>query len=1561
MVPGGPPKPTCNETFFYDAFATTVHVHAAACYSDGSESFNIGLFIKSYQGVLPNTTVTFHYLPPGEKLRVVVIAVGKNGMESIPTTVPIYTKPEGPSCSKAKYQSTNNSITIFGGSFSAKGADSYKVWKSKNPEVPLLIRHDQDVTFYNLASSTDYKFSVQSKSLFGIFSIGRCNISTTTRPNNPDCTSAVISSIGTHDFVLNLTTMKTMDATGYVVEYTTTDTKKNATFTSHSLVQQLSNLKPGSLHTVTIYSIGIAGLLSLKGCTKTAYTRPTIPADNVRIYNDTSYVAIEWTHLDGNVEKYTVEKRCSCENSSCTPCTPSVAVSKPTDLINAVNITGLNPGTYCNVSIVAVSGKLPSDPLQVTVKSLETEPGKVRYFAVTEVTKGSIDVKWVEPMCTNGDILHYKLTISQDQGSVHSYLVNAFQNTYPFQNLQTGTFHNITIAAVNTAGDGPISYLQVYTRETAPSMVTNLQATNISSTSVFVSWGKPISPNGIINKYEVLVQLRSDCVQKIQMNCSHCIKKHEDDSAKLKGDPDQISTIRLESEKCAQQKSISFTENNNRNYSIVVHNLTIFTEYNVSVFAFTLIGSGPVSSAVVRTSEDRPSQPTDLRERSASQSEISLEFQTPGFPNGHIIRLDIEYEYKTQNTCLSENLKYETGTKVVQINNPLGEIYGFSLENLYSYWDYTIRVRMATSAGSGNYSKSKTIRTKPDVPGIVRDINTGHLTSRSVPLTWRKPCQPNGIIKHYLIKVIGGSVLEADPLQTPSNDTSYTVTDLLPYRRYSFNISAKVVGVDIAGESVKSQAVNTSTEAAKKPGNVTFNTTPFSVFLRWELPTLQTGPTYYRADALDSRNNRNTSSCLTKGYTNTSCTIHNLHPYWNYSVTISAITDPFGPNSTTVIIRTKESAPGKVRIFKVSQVQNDTAPREVTLSWVPPSETNRNGIIRNYFIQYWVVDSTGKPTGQVETLSYEPDIFSTSIKQILPENAYFFQIFPSTIFNATEKDYVNETIKISAGAPIPIKLPKDVKAISLGPSAKLSNDERQLSVSLYYRSLCDNSNGNPDSWYIIVAEQSSIPEKLSTPFHDSRTKYESFIKEEYKTWSNVHSQDHFQPYIATTDLKPGCNKHRRHKRATEDILKTYDVLIGEEEDCDGISKHYCNGYLKPDNEYRVRFAVCTSKGCLESEFSTPLTTKPNLVPLIAGSVSAVAAVLVSIIVVIVLLKRNRKGPFQKKSREVERGNDNVNFTTELENVAKPRPVKIADLAQHVHKMHADSNLLFSKEYKLVKDTCPTHTTKAAETQVNRIKNRYTNILSYDHSRVKLLPTEDDEGSDYINANYIPGYNSEREYIATQGPLPFTRDEFWRMIWEQNVSIIVMLTQLVERGRRKCDIYWPDTTREPVYYGDLVVEIESESTLPDYVLRVMSVKLGDTRKTVKHFSYLAWPDMGIPETSEAMLKFAKEVRSHQPPPATNRGPFVVHCSAGVGRTGTYIAVDYLMQHVRTSDVIDIYNLVMKMRNNRPNMVQTEDQYIFIHDCIKDFVNRGDDDDSEEGESAEGEVNPIYENM
>lgn len=231
---------------------------------------------------------------------------------------------------------------------------------------------------------------------------------------------------------------------------------------------------------------------------------------------------------------------------------------------------------------------------------------------------------------------------------------------------------------------------------------------------------------------------------------------------------------------------------------------------------------------------------------------------------------------------------------------------------------------------------------------------------------------------------------------------------------------------------------------------------------------------------------------------------------------------------------------------------------------------------------------------------------------------------------------------------------------------------------------------------------------------------------------------------------------------------------------------------------------------------------------------------------------------------------------ELKGTSRFRPivVKLVDFPSYVDVLHRDSGLLFADGFRMLKEQSPVHPTTVAETQACRPKTRYTNILPFDHSRVKLLPLDDEDGSDFINANYIPGYTSRREYIATQGPLPATKDDFWRMIWEQNVDIIVMLTRCIEKGKRKCDEYWPEVVQEPVYSGDLIVNVQSESVLSDYIIRVIELKLKKETRVIRQFSYLKWPDMGSPDDSSMLLNFVKTVRQFVNP--GNSGPMVVHC-------------------------------------------------------------------------------------
>jgi len=287
------------------------------------------------------------------------------------------------------------------------------------------------------------------------------------------------------------------------------------------------------------------------------------------------------------------------------------------------------------------------------------------------------------------------------------------------------------------------------------------------------------------------------------------------------------------------------------------------------------------------------------------------------------------------------------------------------------------------------------------------------------------------------------------------------------------------------------------------------------------------------------------------------------------------------------------------------------------------------------------------------------------------------------------------------------------------------------------------------------------------------------------------------------------------------------------------------------------------------------------------------------------------------------------------NVDKSRPVRIADFPEHVRLMSADSDFRFSEEYEDLRLVGNGQTCIAADLTVNRCKNRFTNILPFDHSRVKLMPTDDDEGSDYINANYIPGYNSRREFIAAQGPLPATRDDFWRVVWEQQCPAIIALTKCIEKGRDKCHQYWPDNNQRSCLYGDIEVTLLNESIYDEFVIRELRLQNmrenSQTARTVTHFHYMAWPDFGVPEDPSGIVNFARLFRNVLPPSPHNK-PTIVHCSAGVGRSGSFMAMDKLMHHIEAGKDIDVFGAVYQMRLERCHMVQNEQQYIFIHHCL-----------------------------
>lgn len=607
----------------------------------------------------------------------------------------------------------------------------------------------------------------------------------------------------------------------------------------------------------------------------------------------------------------------------------------------------------------------------------------------------------------------------------------------------------------------------------------------------------------------------------------------------------------------------------------------------------------------------------------------------------------------------------------------------------------------------------------------------------------------------------------------------------------------------------------------------------------------------------------------------------NLRPHHNYTFVVAVMS---GYDTSTVrrslplsrTFQTLESVPGSVHQFH----PYDLKPSEIVLQWsLPPSE--QNGVLTGFKITYYMKGS----------LTYRHKLFDPTdtvgtITNLIPGRTYVFEIQAHTKIGPGGKARWEETMPIWAPPR-----PSD----SVFPTA-IGHTSTTIRV-VYRKNYFTNAHGPIFAYTLIVAEDDSKKSNLAN----------------LPSWSDVQGHHNWPPYQVTEPYYPFNG------------TLTEDFTIGSE-DCK-TAKGYCNGPLKPGSTYRVKVRAYTApEKFTDTVFSFPIQTDPDNTPLIAGILVPLSLLLV-LALLLLILRRRRVGPFDKHSRGDSHSKDDAVSIPESEMVTS-RPVKLKDFMEHYRIMSADSDFRFSEEFEMLKHVGRDKPCGAADLPVNRPKNRFTNILPYDHSRVKLLPTDDEDGSDYINANYIPGFNSPREFIVTQGPLHSTRDDMWRMIWEQNCRAIIMLTRCIEKGREKCDHYWPYDT-QPVYYGDIQVTILNESQYPDWTISEFKVSRGDQSRIVRHFHFTTWPDFGVPDPPQTLVKFVRAFRERVIP---DTKPIVVHCSAGVGRSGTFIALDRILQGIRKYDIVDIFGIVYEMRRERVWMVQNEQQYICIHQCL-----------------------------
>lgn len=407
--------------------------------------------------------------------------------------------------------------------------------------------------------------------------------------------------------------------------------------------------------------------------------------------------------------------------------------------------------------------------------------------------------------------------------------------------------------------------------------------------------------------------------------------------------------------------------------------------------------------------------------------------------------------------------------------------------------------------------------------------------------------------------------------------------------------------------------------------------------------------------------------------------------------------------------------------------------------------------------------------------------------------------------------------------------------------------------------------------------------------------------------------------------------------------------------------HHINGTC-PDRKCALNYG---GEACQQATHMDPNSQNVNTAA-VAGGVVAALVVLGVVIGFVIYRKRNYKNfsdkprPFsnlekvlksrQPRTNERQRSNnyanENESFEGEVEtNLTQSGEgdyysfgdqfvgVKIHELWDYIkERMENNCEKLFTEFKKLPSGLV--HPSKSASDLINRGKNRYKEMYAYDHSRV-VLDIETGDQTDYINACYIDGFDKMKKFVASQGPTVEMIDDFWRMVWQLKSDKIVMLTNLIEMGTTKCWQYWPKEGEEEVStFGDINVKVVKIHSYLDYNIRHFEVrKNNQPARNIHQYHFKSWPDKDVPDSTWCLVNFWRAVNTNAPSKA---GPIVVHCSAGVGRTGTFIALDNLVSQAKAEGCVRPLQIVEALRRQRVNMVQTREQYVYLHEALADAL-------------------------
>ncbi|XP_033737511.1 receptor-type tyrosine-protein phosphatase F-like isoform X3 [Pecten maximus] len=1163
--------------------------------------------------------------------------------------------------------------------------------------------------------------------------------------------------------------------------------------------------------------------------------------------------------------------------------------------VSRFRLTDLTPNTIYHIQVSAMSEKgegAHTPTVQVQTRQFAPS-GEPQNLSGRPIDSRSIEVTWNPPPPDqqNGDITGYKIFYVKNvpdlsEEDAQSVTVDAAANKLTLANLAVWTEYKIWVLAFTSVGDGPKSQpIIVSTDEDVPGPPKSVRVEVINSTTIFVEWRPPETQreNGIIRGYQV-----------------YCVVV--DSKNRPKEGTDRISDT---------------TDGNRR--EAVITNLDPATKYSIKVAGYTRRGDGQRSKEVfVVTSGAVPTIPRNLDVEFLGEDppQVQVTWQRPRETHGKLAGYKVFWGRR--------------GEKYTLINlGPMHHAYISDILDKGATYEFLVVARN----GEGDGVRASQIITTPDgIPdGAPQNFTATGLTETSVRLEWDLPAKKlqNGEIIMY--QLVYHKM--ADPTNTEDLNITgiqYDVHNLEMNTDYVFQVKAYTS--QGAGPWTVQHPFHTFGPMLPPPENIKLiRSSPDTILVTWDEPKLPVAGyrVYYNMFELQKMELWQKKDI--GPYTVTELT--ELDTVSVYAVRIQArsVDGRYGNLSEAVVCPVGTSQPITIEVPTNFHVSMRTSV-DVTLVWEIPKKPQVTRYTLSYSgVKKYREDNIMQTYHQPRKEEHIHGLTSSfTVENLLPKTKYTFNI--SAFFQDGVQGGVNSLVVQTR-----IEAPKEVRRPMV---LKISGQE--VTVILKPAS---EENGGLSYYYLVVVPlintTTKRPEDISndeltldiSPELPSAKPYiaAKFDAQHLPREFNLGNRDQFGGY-ANRPLDHGM-KYKTFIRAFTVDTKLYKTSPYSE--TISLSRTPSIPQYPPNTNNPIpQSAEASEKSLL-------------IIMIVAPVCAGVALIIIGCIILIWHMSR-RKATRKEKSPEPSSGKVFVDVPphpcdpVELRRqhyqtpgmISHP-PIHIHMLQEHIDNLKNNDNLKFSQEYESI-EPGQQFTWDNSNYEVNKPKNRYANVIAYDHSRVILQPIDSVPGSDYVNANYMDGYRKQNAYIATQGPLPETFGDFWRMMWEQRSATIVMMTKLEERSRIKCDQYWPHRGAE--HYGLMHVLLVDVTELSTYTIRTFHIsRYGfPEKREIRQFQFTAWPDHGVPDHPTPLLMFMRRVKTSNPPDA---GPMVVHCSAGVGRTGAFIVIDAMLERIRHEKTVDIYGHVTCLRAQRNYMVQTEDQYIFIHDALLEAVTCG----------------------